>query len=95
MRGSCQCRCSLFAKKDVTANSLRSYVKAHCSCAPGIVNQRQTTRPAPWAQVAGSHHEKLDGTGYPRRMTGSDLTLADLVMTLTEIFAAPTALDWP
>jgi HD-GYP domain-containing protein (c-di-GMP phosphodiesterase class II) len=45
--------------------------------------------------IAGSHHEKLDGTGYPRRLTGSELTLADRVMTLVDIFEALTAADRP
>ena len=38
--------------------------------------------------IAGSHHEKLDGTGYPRRLKGDALSLAD-------IFEALTAADRP
>ena len=45
--------------------------------------------------IAGSHHEKLDGTGYPRRLQGDELTLADRVMTLADIFEALTASDRP
>lgn len=45
--------------------------------------------------IAGSHHEKLDGTGYPRRLKAADLTLADRVMTLADIFEALTASDRP
>ena len=45
--------------------------------------------------IAGSHHEKLDGTGYPRRLQGDQLTLADRVMTLADIFEALTASDRP
>ena len=45
--------------------------------------------------IAGSHHEKLDGTGYPRRLKAADLTLADRVMTLSDIFEALTAADRP
>ena len=45
--------------------------------------------------IAGSHHEKLDGTGYPRRLKASELTLADRVMTLADIFEALTAADRP
>ena len=45
--------------------------------------------------IAGSHHEKLDGTGYPRRLHGDALTLADRVMTLADIFEALTASDRP
>lgn len=45
--------------------------------------------------IAGSHHEKLDGTGYPRRLGTEQLTLADRVMTLADIFEALTASDRP
>lgn len=45
--------------------------------------------------IAGSHHEKLDGTGYPRRLKAAELTLADRVMTLADIFEALTAADRP
>ncbi|MBV7426857.1 MULTISPECIES: HD domain-containing phosphohydrolase [unclassified Acidovorax] len=45
--------------------------------------------------IAGSHHEKLDGTGYPRRLKAAQLTLADRVMTLADIFEALTAADRP
>ncbi|MDD2547633.1 MAG: phosphohydrolase, partial [Burkholderiaceae bacterium] len=45
--------------------------------------------------IAGSHHEKLDGTGYPRRLKAADLTLADRVMALSDIFEALTARDRP
>lgn len=45
--------------------------------------------------IAGSHHEKLDGSGYPRRLKGEQLTLADRVMTLSDIFEALTASDRP
>jgi len=46
-------------------------------------------------QIAGTHHEKLDGTGYPRRLAAQQLTLADRVMALADIFEALTAADRP
>ena len=30
------------------------------------------------AEVAGAHHEKLDGTGYPNRLTAGRLSLEAL-----------------
>lgn len=45
--------------------------------------------------IAGTHHEKMDGTGYPRGLTGEQLTLADRVMALADIFEALTAADRP
>jgi HD-GYP domain-containing protein (c-di-GMP phosphodiesterase class II) len=45
--------------------------------------------------IAGTHHEKMDGTGYPRGLTAAQLTLADRVMALADIFEALTAADRP
>jgi len=36
------------------------------------------------------HHEKLDGTGYPFRLKGSELSLGARIMTVSDMFAALT-----
>lgn len=45
--------------------------------------------------IAATHHEKLDGKGYPRKLQAAQLTLADRVMALADIFEALTAADRP
>jgi HD-GYP domain-containing protein (c-di-GMP phosphodiesterase class II) len=44
---------------------------------------------------AGTHHEKLDGTGYPCRLSSEDLAVPDRVMAIADIFEALTASDRP
>jgi len=44
---------------------------------------------------AGNHHETLDGTGYPRRLTGDDLSVPARIMAIADIFEALTASDRP
>lgn len=44
-------------------------------------------------EIAATHHEKMDGKGYPRRLTAERLTTADRVMALADIFEALTAAD--
>jgi len=44
---------------------------------------------------AGSHHEKLDGTGYPRKLTAKDLPIPSRIMAIADIFEALTASDRP
>jgi HD-GYP domain-containing protein (c-di-GMP phosphodiesterase class II) len=46
-------------------------------------------------EIAGSHHEKLDGSGYPRGLTEEKITLQSRIMTLADIFEALTAGDRP
>lgn len=45
--------------------------------------------------IAATHHEKIDGKGYPRCLGGEHLTVADRVMALADIFEALTAADRP
>ncbi len=45
--------------------------------------------------IAGGHHEKIDGTGYPRRLTGDQLSLPAKMMVIADIFEALTASDRP
>ena len=45
--------------------------------------------------IAGNHHEKLDGTGFPRRLTAKELGIEDRIMAIADIFEALTAADRP
>jgi HD-GYP domain-containing protein (c-di-GMP phosphodiesterase class II) len=45
--------------------------------------------------IAGSHHEKLDGSGYPRGLRGDEIRIESRMMTLADIFDALTASDRP
>ena len=40
------------------------------------------------ARIAGRHHEKLDGTGYPHRLQAASLSLEDRVVALADIYGA-------
>ncbi len=44
---------------------------------------------------AGNHHEKLDGTGYPRCLTAEDLSFPERIMAIADIFEALSAADRP
>ena len=43
------------------------------------------------ARVAGAHHERLDGAGYPRGLRGDDIPLETRVITTADIFDAISA----
>ncbi len=45
--------------------------------------------------IASNHHEKMDGTGYPRRIPGARLQLTERIMALVDVFEALTAADRP
>ena len=45
--------------------------------------------------IAGAHHEKLDGSGYPHGLVGEQIPLASRAMTVCDIYDALTAMDRP
>lgn len=46
-------------------------------------------------EIAHAHHEKLDGTGYPRKLTGEQIPIQSRMMTVSDIFDALVAWDRP
>ena len=46
-------------------------------------------------EYAGGHHEKMDGTGYPRGLVKAEMSLPARVMAIADIFEALTAADRP
>jgi HD-GYP domain-containing protein (c-di-GMP phosphodiesterase class II) len=46
-------------------------------------------------EYAGTHHEALNGSGYPRRLSGDDLSIPARIMAIADIFEALTASDRP
>jgi HD-GYP domain-containing protein (c-di-GMP phosphodiesterase class II) len=59
-------------------------------------------RRIPWGRAfkdvpeyAGAHHEKLDGSGYPRRLRGAEIPIPARMMTISDIYDALTASDRP
>ena len=47
------------------------------------------------ADIAHAHHEKLDGTGYPRRVKANDIPDQSRIMTICDIYDALVASDRP
>ena len=45
--------------------------------------------------IAGSHHEKMDGSGYPKGLSDKEMPLTARMMAIADIFEALTASDRP
>lgn len=67
-----------------------------------IVQTYVMLKSLPWPQhlarvpeIAATHHEKMDGKGYPRKLPAERLTLIDRVMAIADVFEALTATDRP
>jgi HD-GYP domain-containing protein (c-di-GMP phosphodiesterase class II) len=46
-------------------------------------------------EIAYGHHEKMDGSGYPRGLAGEQIPIQARMMTISDIFDALTAQDRP
>lgn len=62
----------------------------------------QFLKQIPWTKelknvpiIAYGHHEKLDGSGYPRGIQGEDIPVQTQMMTIADIYDALTAADRP
>ena len=59
-------------------------------------------RQIPWTkdiknipEIASAHHEKLDGTGYPRSLAAQEIPFQSKMMTISDIYDALSATDRP
>lgn len=46
-------------------------------------------------EYAGGHHEKMDGTGYPRGLRREQMSIPARIMAIADVFEALTAVDRP
>ncbi|MEG4493053.1 HD domain-containing phosphohydrolase [Microcoleus sp. D3_18_C4] len=74
----------------------RSEIESH------VTHTYEFLKQIPWTKdlknvpdIAYGHHEKLDGTGYPRGLNKSEIPLQAQLMTIADIYDALTAGDRP
>lgn len=46
-------------------------------------------------EIAGKHHERIDGKGYPRGLTGNQMSVRARILAIADVFEALTAPDRP
>jgi hypothetical protein len=46
-------------------------------------------------EIAGNHHEHINGKGYPNGVSGNDLSMQTRIVAIADIFEALTAADRP
>lgn len=64
-------------------------VQAHAAYTEDILGRIDAF--AELARLAGAHHEKLDGSGYPRGLRDEDIALETRIITVADIFDAISA----
>jgi HD-GYP domain-containing protein (c-di-GMP phosphodiesterase class II) len=88
--------CSLQILRGSLTEQEREEINSH------VVHTEKFLREIPWGrqfrnvpEIAGAHHEKLDGTGYPNRLKGNEIPIPARMMTISDIYDALTASDRP
>ncbi len=82
--------------KGSLSESERKEIESH------VVHTQNFLEHIPWTRelqniptIAGAHHEKLDGSGYPSGMTEAQIPTPSKIMTICDIYDALTASDRP
>ncbi len=67
-----------------------------------IVDTWEILKRIPWPRdfrsvpnIAGCHHEKTDGSGYPWKLRGEEIPLGGQILAMVDIYEALTARDRP
>ncbi len=74
----------------------REIINSHAALTKKILNK------LPWPKklaripaIAASHHEKLDGSGYPSKLNKTNLNIQSRILAISDIFEALSAKDRP
>ena len=86
--------CSFRAARSMTPSARRSSRTSN-ETYQFLINIPWTGDLGSLAMFASSHHEKLDGSGYPRRLKGDEIPVQVRMMTIADIFDALTESDRP
>jgi HD-GYP domain-containing protein (c-di-GMP phosphodiesterase class II) len=87
---------NLCIKKGSLNTTERKIIEDHATMTLKILNELPFPENlANVPEYASSHHEKLDGSGYPRGISGKELPLQSRIMVIADIFEALTAKDRP
>lgn len=77
-------------KKSELTESEYEYVKRHTTCGYELLKNSSNV-PFMSKEIALNHHEKLDGTGYPRGLSGSELNAFCRITAIADVYDALTS----
>jgi len=78
----------ILGKPDALTEAEYAVVKTHCAIGHDIL--RHLKAPFPLAEIALQHHERLDGSGYPRGLAGDQILLEARILAVVDSFDAMT-----
>lgn len=87
---------NLLVSRGTLTQREREIINSHAS----VTHQLLKTLPYPKnlkrvSEFASSHHEKMDGTGYPLGLRGEEIPIQARIIALADVFEALTSSDRP
>jgi HD-GYP domain-containing protein (c-di-GMP phosphodiesterase class II) len=79
---------AILQKPDVLSDSEWTIMQTHPELAHQLLSKIDFLAPA--MDIPYCHHEKWDGTGYPRKLKGKDIPLAACIFAVVDVFDALT-----
>jgi HD-GYP domain-containing protein (c-di-GMP phosphodiesterase class II) len=79
----------IIGKSGAYTDAEYALMKGHCLVSYNILSRLNT--PWPIAEIAYQHHERMDGSGYPRGLSGSDILLEARILAVADVYDAMTA----
>lgn len=63
-------------------------IREHCRIGAEIIGEHSCPLLRTAAEIAMTHHERWDGSGYPRRLAGEEIPLAGRITAIADVFDA-------
>lgn len=76
----------ILTKPSVLSKLEREIIKTHCKVANDILVNIEF--PYPVAEIIYQHHERMDGSGYPRGLKGEDIALEARIIGVADVIDA-------
>jgi len=82
--------------KGTLTDAQRLKINEHAEMSTKMLSQIPFTRKLRRVpEIAGAHHEKLDGSGYPQGLSGEEISLQARILAIADIFESLSADDRP
>jgi response regulator RpfG family c-di-GMP phosphodiesterase len=79
---------SILHKPEKLSDTEWEVMKKHVDYGVAILKRSKSELMAIATQIAGTHHERWDGAGYPYQLSGEEIPIAGRITTLADVFDA-------
>jgi putative two-component system response regulator len=76
----------ILTKPSVLSNLEREIIKTHCKVANDVL--KNIDFPYPVAEIIYQHHERIDGSGYPRGLKGEEIAMEARIIGVADVIDA-------